>query len=270
MSVRESIDPNASLWHWLAFDLWFHRTQRSLSLAQVALIAKVSRGSVCNWEAGRQRPQDKHLKLLDDSWNTGGHFQRLMFYARTGHDPDWFRQYLQYEEAAEIIRLYNGKIVPVLAQTETYARALLWSAGRTREAEAESRARMKRQEILACAEPPHVLIIVDQEALECPVGGCEVMRGQLQRLLEIVESPRLSVRVVLRRAGWHPGHDGAFQVLRIKDREVAYAVAQIGGRLIESGDESATLALRFEQIGALALSQDASTDFFKETLRTYK
>lgn len=33
MTVRESIDPNSSLWAWLAFDLWFYRTQRGLSLA---------------------------------------------------------------------------------------------------------------------------------------------------------------------------------------------------------------------------------------------
>ncbi|MFF5263132.1 helix-turn-helix domain-containing protein [Actinomadura viridis] len=53
MSVRESIDPKSSLWAWLAFDLWFYRTQRGLSLAQVALIVKTTRGTVSNWEAGR-------------------------------------------------------------------------------------------------------------------------------------------------------------------------------------------------------------------------
>ncbi|WP_149262401.1 helix-turn-helix transcriptional regulator, partial [Actinomadura sp. K4S16] len=89
MSVRETIDPNSSLWGWLAFDLWFHRTQRGLSLAQMGLIVRAARGTVSNWEAGRLRPQDDHMKVLDEAWNTGGHFQRLLYYARTGHDPDW-------------------------------------------------------------------------------------------------------------------------------------------------------------------------------------
>ncbi len=44
MSVRESIDPASSLWAWLAFDLWFHRTQRGLSLAQTAMIVHVNPG----------------------------------------------------------------------------------------------------------------------------------------------------------------------------------------------------------------------------------
>lgn len=42
MSVRESIDPASSLWAWLAFDLWFHRTQRGLSLAQTAMVVHVT------------------------------------------------------------------------------------------------------------------------------------------------------------------------------------------------------------------------------------
>ncbi|WP_433462770.1 helix-turn-helix domain-containing protein [Spirillospora sp. CA-128828] len=57
MSVRESIDPDSSLWAWLAFDLWLYRTRRGLSLAQTAQVVRVARGTVSNWEAGRLRPQ---------------------------------------------------------------------------------------------------------------------------------------------------------------------------------------------------------------------
>jgi hypothetical protein len=48
MSVRESIDPTSSLWAWLAFDLWFYRTQRGLSLAQAGMIVHVTRATVSN------------------------------------------------------------------------------------------------------------------------------------------------------------------------------------------------------------------------------
>jgi transcriptional regulator with XRE-family HTH domain len=123
MSVRETIDPDSSMWAWLAFDLWFYRTQRGLSLAQMARIMSVTRGTVSNWEAGRGRPSDTHLRALDEAWNTGGHFVRLYRYATQGHDPDWFRQYVQYEAAAEVIKVFHGKSVPLLAQTEAYANA---------------------------------------------------------------------------------------------------------------------------------------------------
>ncbi|QFG20793.1 helix-turn-helix transcriptional regulator [Actinomadura sp. WMMB 499] len=270
MSAREMIDPKASLWSWLAFDLWFYRTQRGMSLAQMGQIVNAARGTVSNWEAGRLRPQDDHMDALDRAWNTGGHFARLLWYARSGHNPDWFKQYVQYEEAAEIIKIYNGRAIPVLIQTEAYAQAVLWSAGRTREVEVESKARMKRQGILKKSDSPHVWVLVDQEALECPVGGREVMRAQMSRLLDIGDNPRLIVRVVPRSAGPHPGHDGTFQTLKVKGREVAYASAQIGGRLIETGDETASLGIKFDQIGALALSRDASRDLIEQTMRTYE
>lgn len=270
MSVREAIDPKSSLWAWLAFDLWFHRNQRGFSLAQTALIAKVTRGTVCNWEAGRGRPSDKSMKLLDEAWNTGGHFERLHMFACNGHDPAWFRQYVQYESAADVIKIYHGKNVPVLVQTEAYAQAVLRAAGHAHEAEATTKARMKRQEILKRPKPPRLWILIDQEVLECPVGGREVMREQARHLLAVTEKPQVCVRVVPRDAGWHPGHDGPFQVLKVHGREVAYAGAQIGGRMIEAGDEAEVLALRFDEIGALALSRDASRELIERTARTYE
>lgn len=263
------IDPKASLWSWLAFDLWFYRTQRGLSLAQCGLVANVARGTVSNWEAGRLRPRPDCLAALDKAWNTGGHFERLYFYAITGHDPDWFRQFVQYEEAATDIKIYHGKTIPTLLQTPQYAQAVLWSAGRTREIEAESKARMKRQAILKREEPPRLWVLLDQDVLDCPVGDGQVMHKQMEHLLAMAKDPRFSIRVVARSAGVHPGHDGPFQIYRVRDRSVAYAGAQICGRLIEGGDEALTLGVRFEQIGALALSRDASLDLIGQTLRRH-
>ncbi|NKZ03851.1 helix-turn-helix domain-containing protein [Actinomadura latina] len=270
MSVRESIDPKSSLWAWMAFDLWFYRSRRGLSLAQVAMIVNATRGTVSNWEAGRFRPSDTCMKRLDQAWDTGGHFERLHMFACAGHDPDWFRQYVQYEMDAEIIKMFHGKNVPLLVQTEAYAQGVLRAAGHMHEAEATTKARMKRQEILTRDDPPYLWILIDQEVLDCPVAGSEVMRGQLARLLEVAELPHVCVRVVLRESGWHPGHDGPFQVLRIRGREVAYAGAQIGGRLIEAGDQADTLTIRFDQIGANALSRAASKDLIERTMRTYE
>jgi hypothetical protein len=216
------------------------------------------------------KPKNEYLANLDKMWDTGGHFQRLLFYASTGHDPDWFRQFVLYEEAATDIKIYHGKTIPILLQTSEYAQSLLWAAGRIREIEAESKARMKRQAILKREDPPRLWVLLDQEVLECLVGGTEVMRKQLEHILVMAKDPRFSIRVVARSAGPHPGHDGPFQIYRVRDRNVAYAVAQICGRMIEGGDEASTLGVRFEQIGALALSRDASCELIERTLRMYQ
>jgi transcriptional regulator with XRE-family HTH domain len=270
MRVRETINPNSSLWSWLAFDLWFYRTQRGLSLAQTAKIVHVTRATVSNWEAQRLKPRDTHLKLLDQAWETGGHFERLHMYASKGHDPNWFKQYVQYEAAADILKIYQGKVVPALAQTEAYAKAILMRAGRGAEVESETKARMKRQSILRRKNPPYLWILIDQEVLENVVGDSGVMAEQLRYLLELAEADRVCIRVVPRSAGWHPGHTGHFQVMMVSGRGVSYAVAQLAGRLIEAGDESAALEVRFDEIGALALPRGDSKALIEQILRMYE
>ncbi|MEU8125374.1 DUF5753 domain-containing protein [Spirillospora sp. NPDC049024] len=180
------------------------------------------------------------------------------------------RQYVQYEMAAEIIKIFHGKHVPLLVQTEAYAQGVLRAAGHVHDAEATTKARMKRQEVLLRDDPPYLWILMDQEVLECPVASPQVMKGQMARLLEVAELPRVCVRVVPREVGWHPGHDGPFQVLRVRGREVAYAGAQVGGRLIEAGEQADILAIRFDQIGAMALSRAASRNLIERTLRMYQ
>ncbi|MFF5263133.1 DUF5753 domain-containing protein [Actinomadura viridis] len=191
-------------------------------------------------------------------------------FACAGHDPNWFRQYIQYELAAEVIKVFHGKSVPLLAQTEAYADSVLRAAGHVHDVEATAKARMRRQEILAREKPPYLWILIDHEVLVCVVGGRDVMREQMVHLLKVAEMPHVCVRVVPQEAGWHPGHDGPFQVLKILGREVAYAGAQVGGRLIEAGDQADILAIRFDQIGALALSRAASRDLIERTMRRYE
>lgn len=270
MSVRESIDPKSSLWAWLAYDLWFYRTQRGLSLAQTAMIVRVTRGTVSNWEAARGRPSPRCMQLLDKAWGTGGHFERLHLFACAGHDPNWFVQFIQYEVGSTSIKIYHGKTVPALVQTPAYAQAILRAAGRASEAESETEARMSRQGVLKRVDAPYLWTLIDEEVLENEVGGREVMAGQLNQLLGFADEDRICVRVVPRSAGWHPGHDGHFQVLTTGGRDVAYAVAQVAGRLIEIGDEAAILDLKFDQIGALALSRTESKCLIERKLRAYQ
>lgn len=166
--------------------------------------------------------------------------------------------------------MYHGKTVPALAQAEEYAQAILKAAGRASEIKSGAKARLKRQEILKRADPPYLWILIDQEVLENVVGDATVMAEQLRYLLELAEADRVCIRVVPRSAGWHPGHDGHFQVLTTGIREVAYAVAQVAGRLIETGDESAVLGVRFDQIGALALPRAESKALIEQTMRMYQ
>jgi transcriptional regulator with XRE-family HTH domain len=270
MSARESIDPKASLWNWLAYDLWFYRTKRGLSLARTAEIMGCTRGTVSNIEAGRLKINEKQAKALDTAWDTGGHFERLLWFARTGHDPDWFKQYTRYAVEAWMIRIYHGQLIPSPFQTEAYARALLVARGET-DIDKLLEARLARQaEIMNRDTPPKLWMLLDEGVLERPVGESRVMQGQLAYLLDAGELPHVRIRIVPKAAGAHPGLDGPFQVFGLAGRDAAYAGAQIGGRLIETGAEVRALSIEYDQIGAEALPVSSSRNLIRQSMETYQ
>src|SRR5215471_4494869 len=100
--------------------------------------------------------------------------------------PDWFEGYLGLEAAASLIRTFELQFVYGLFQTEDYARAVTMLGHEMAPSDKIERRvtlRMKRQELLQSAEPPRVWSVMDEAALRRPVGGRDVMRGQLARLL---------------------------------------------------------------------------------------
>ncbi|MFF5264839.1 helix-turn-helix transcriptional regulator [Actinomadura viridis] len=263
MSVADEIDPSSSLYAWLAYDLRFYRQKLGLTGAQVGKIIGCVRSHVANLEAGRARLDIKQAKVLDEAWDTGGHFQRLLVFARRGHDLDWFQQYTGFEGRAGVIRTYQGQVVPIPLQTEDYARAFLAVSGKDIDQALE--ARMARQEaIFRKGDPPLLIVVFDQDALDRPIGGSGVMKAQLQYLLDVGEHPNVITRVVPRSVGAHIGLNGPFQIMSLENRDVAYIGAFHGGRLVQEPSEIRELAVDFELIGAKALSEEASWALIKE------
>jgi hypothetical protein len=74
--------------------------------------------------------------------------------------------------------------VPGLLQTEDYARAVLSTRVGATEDEIDETvaARLVRQKILERDQPPELWAILDEGVLRRPVGGPDVMRGQLTHL----------------------------------------------------------------------------------------
>ena len=64
------------------------------------------------------------------------------------------------------------------------------------------------------------VLVVDEAALRRPVGGRQVMRAQLERLVELTELPNVTLQVLPLEAGAHPAMVGAFSILRFADEEL--------------------------------------------------
>ncbi|MEU8391873.1 helix-turn-helix transcriptional regulator [Micromonospora sp. NPDC048842] len=137
--------------------------------------------------------------------------------------PSWFQSYLGLEAAAALIRSYEVQFVPGLLQTREYARAVvLLGHGAAGPGEIDRRValRMQRQQLLQRQNPPQLWAVVDEAALRRPIGGAEVMRGQLTALIEATKSPHIRLQVIPFAAGGHAAAGGAFTILRFGDQEL--------------------------------------------------
>jgi transcriptional regulator with XRE-family HTH domain len=137
--------------------------------------------------------------------------------------PDWFRAYVSLETAAEVIRVYEPHYVTGLLQTRDYARAVI-RAGFPYEPDhaLEHRVdlRLRRQELLAKPEAPTLWVVLEEAAVRREVGGPEVMRAQIEHLMEAAQDPRITLRILPLAAGAHSGTSGHVTYFRFKEPEL--------------------------------------------------
>ncbi len=137
--------------------------------------------------------------------------------------PAWFEPYVGLEEAASSIRCYETQCVPELLQTADYARAIAILAhpgGSADEIERRVSLRMARQAVLTRPTSAHLWLVLDEAALRRPVGPPEVMRGQLQHLIEVAERPNVSLQVIPLTTGGQAAAGGPFTVLRFSEPDL--------------------------------------------------
>ena len=187
--------------------------------------------------------------------------------------PDWFEAYLGLEAAATLIRSFDLQFVHGLFQTQGYARAVTVLGHKAAAAEEIDRRvslRMKRQDLLHSQDPPRVWSVMDEAALRRPVGGAEVMRGQLNRLIEVAALPHVTLQVVPFRRGGHAGEGGSFTVLRFRQADlpdVAYIEQLTSALYLERRDDVDHYMEVMNRLAAEALTPAATTRFLKEVIR---
>lgn len=137
--------------------------------------------------------------------------------------PSWFQAYVGLEEAAARIRTYEVQFVPGLLQTKEYAKAVVTAGAAGISAEEISRrvdVRLERQRVLDKPDGPVFWAVIDEAALRRPIGGAEVMRAQLEHLIELMRQPNITVQIMPFAYGGHSAEGGAFSVLRFPDRDL--------------------------------------------------
>lgn len=169
----------------------------------------VSRPVVSKAEnAGQPVPSDALLA----SWAmvTGADLAKLNDLAERARSgtPDWFMPYRQAESEARILRCWAPIVVPGLAQTRGYMRALFEDEGHLLDRIDElAAARLERQSVIGRVP---VTMIIGQHVLYRLVGSPAVMAEQCGYLASVAERSGVALHVL--PDGVNMGVWGAFDI----------------------------------------------------------
>ncbi|MET7913691.1 helix-turn-helix domain-containing protein [Streptomyces avermitilis] len=215
-------------------------TVRRMEMAEVSL--KIPYLQLLLKSYGVGDDEAEAFVLLAEEANKPGWWQRF-------HDilPGWFSMHVSLEGAAALIRSYEPHFVPGLMQTEEYARVVLKSGaiGQTRPEDVDRYValRMQRQELLTRENAPRIWAVMDETALRRPVGGPEVMRAQIDKLLEVTKLAHVTLQVIPFSSGPHPGTYGPFVLFRFAMPELpdmVYSEYLTGAVYLDARAEVAT------------------------------
>jgi transcriptional regulator with XRE-family HTH domain len=185
--------------------------------------------------------------------------------------PGWFSMHVSLEGAAALIRQYEPHFVPGLLQTPEYARGVLTSGaiGQTSPEDIDDHValRMRRQELLTRPDAPRLWVVMDETVLRRPVGGPEVMRAQIDKLLDAAELPHVTLQVAPFSNGPHPGTYGPLVLFRFAVPELpdmVYSEYLTGAVYLDARSEVATHLEVMDRMAAQAATAQRTKDILRD------
>jgi transcriptional regulator with XRE-family HTH domain len=205
--------------------------------------------------------------------------EALVQLAREARKKGWWHAYNEVftgsfvglESDASSLHAHQALLIPGLLQTEDYTRAVhkaIRPDQPDEEIERRVAARLARQKLLTDPQPPEYWVIMDEAVLHRVVGGPEIMRTQLHRLITAADLPHVTVQVVPFGAGAHAGMEGPFLILgfpEAADPDVVYVENTTTGSYLEEPSDVHRYTLMFDHLRASALNTSETLRLVKET-----
>jgi transcriptional regulator with XRE-family HTH domain len=212
------------------------REEAGISPQRAGAHIRASHAKISRLELGRVGFKTRDIEDLLDLYGVTGERDRAAFLAMASRsnergwwsrDSDlvqgWFEMYLRLEQEAQSVRTFEAQLLPGLLQSEAYARAvirLFFPSVPAHEVDRRAQMRLTRQKVLMQPGGPRLWAIVDESALNRPVGSNAVMRAQLEHILDITAQPNVTMQVLPFLAGGHAAMGGPFTILRFAQSEL--------------------------------------------------
>jgi transcriptional regulator with XRE-family HTH domain len=260
-----------------------YRENLGYGLEEAAMILECDRSKISRIETGQRGIRPKELRELLTEYGVTDHDQgALVALAQTARRGGWWQQYgdvideqfrelLALESAASEILLYDAQQVPELLQTTRYIQA---SAGvgapLPRDVGPETLAAITagRQRAVFGERRTRTVALIGEAALRSAAVSGEVMREQVERLIEINANSAETVIRILPLLGGAPSC-GPATILRFAEASslgAVYLRGLSGGVCLAGQQDVASYTRAFEHIKAFALSPTDSMRLLGEMM----
>jgi transcriptional regulator with XRE-family HTH domain len=258
------------------------RVEASLTQEQVANAMDWSLSKIIRIETGAVGVSTNDLRALLQLYRIGDEERTdgLIELARASRQSSWwskyrmdispqYLQFIEYEEAASVLRVYEPLLIPSLLQTKEYANALIRKLVKSETQTDLIRTRIEiqlaRQHLLEQSSPPTSIFVIDEAAAERIVGEQAIAPDQIDRLTRLASEPNVTIEIIPFSAGLHRGMFESFIILEFpepEDSDVLFFETSRDPIIShdEGGQVSGYLEV-FEELRNISLSPDGTLSY---------
>ncbi|MFF7234265.1 Scr1 family TA system antitoxin-like transcriptional regulator [Streptomyces sioyaensis] len=264
------------------------RETADLKMAEVANTIEINQGTLSRIESGDRGTTPVVVKAMLDCYGVSDTAVREdildLVRADKAQKQKWWRKYsavinttqyggyLELEASATSLRSYEPQLIPGLLQTADYAHKVISAMRMDLDAKqigALVTVRMNRQALLDGENAPKLWVVIDEAAIRRMSGSPEVLRSQLERLLEVEPRTNITLQLLPFDAGFHPGLYGSFMLMGFPEPnpDVVWVENLTNSVYFEGSDDVGRYTEVFDHLRATALGPPETRSRIKSMLK---
>ena len=262
------------------------RTAAGLTHADAARVlgsAESKVGRVENAQSGIRLPD---LRALMDAYGVTDPATRneIELLAREAKQKGWWSRYANAVDSAyaayvavewDAYELYNVEthLIPGLLQTPQYTEAVIRLQAPDAAADAietQITVRRERRKVLTRDNPLHLWAIISESALHHRIGGSEVMRAQLESLIDASRQQNIELQVLPREDPVNGCLFGPFVIMSFPnsaETDVVYTESPTSTLYYEEASEVETFTTLFRRLNMAAANVSKSRALILDALK---
>lgn len=188
--------------------------------------------------------------------------------ARKAVLASWFRQWAGIEEESISLYAYECRAIPGLLQPEAYIRAIFdrrLPPASEEQIEREVASRLDRQQLVFANQSTAFSFVIEQSILERRMGGTEVTRQVIDRLLEVGTRRNVEIQIMPTVQEDHCGIDGQMYLAETTAHQwIGYTEGQRSSSLISAPKDVSVLLQRYGKLRSQALDCRATVKLLEQ------